>query len=137
MISLAQQNGLFSGLAEHVTDGGIYILQYPDDTILLIKDEFEGARNLKLLLYVFETMSGLKINFDKIEVLLVQDDAVKQQEYAAMFNCQMGKWTITYLGAPVCARRIFVAEMNFLEEKFKKKMGGMDGWIYVNWWESH
>lgn len=37
-------------------DHGIAILQYADDTILFIQDELEGARNLKLLPYMFEQM---------------------------------------------------------------------------------
>jgi hypothetical protein len=74
MIHTAQQNGLISSLADHVIEGGCSILQYADDMILFIKDEVECARNLKLLLYTFESMSGLKINFEKSEVLLIQDD---------------------------------------------------------------
>jgi hypothetical protein len=63
MIQNAQQNGLISGLADQILDRGCAILQYVDDTILYIKDDLESARNLKLLLYIFESMSGLKINF--------------------------------------------------------------------------
>ena len=54
MIKFAQQNGLFRGLAEHLIDGGVTILQYVDDTILMLQDDMEGARNMKLLLYMFE-----------------------------------------------------------------------------------
>ena len=93
----------------------------------MIQEDMEGARNLKLLLYAFETMSGLKINFEKTEVVLIQDDVMKQKDYADLFNCQMCKWPIIYLGAPVCARRITVAEMKFLDEKLKNKMGGWMG----------
>jgi hypothetical protein len=60
-----------------VIEGGCSIVQYVDDTILFIKDDVECARNLKLLLYTFESMSGLKINFEKSEVLLIQDDDEK------------------------------------------------------------
>jgi hypothetical protein len=45
----------------------------------LIQDDVEGARNLKLLLYIFEIMSGLKINFEKSETMLVLDDRDKLQ----------------------------------------------------------
>jgi hypothetical protein len=89
MIHIAQQNGLISGLADHVIEGGCAILQYADDTILFIKDDIECARNLKLLLYTFESMSGLKINFEKSEVLLVQDDEEELLFYANLFNCQI------------------------------------------------
>jgi hypothetical protein len=126
MIQNAQQSGLISGLADQILDGGYAILQYADDTILFIKDDLEGARNLKLLLYIFESMSGLKINFEKSEVLMVLPDDEKLQSYADLFNCQTGTWPIKYLGTPVCARRTTVAELNFVESKLRK---GMEGWM--------
>jgi hypothetical protein len=54
---------------------------------LLIKDVPQQAVNLKLLLYIFESMSGLKINFEKSEVLMILEDDIKQNFYAEMFNC--------------------------------------------------
>jgi hypothetical protein len=50
----------------------------------------ESARNLKLLLYIFESMSGLKINFEKSEVLLIQPDNEKLQTYVDLINCHVG-----------------------------------------------
>ena len=40
---------------------GVTILQYVNDTILIIQDATESARNLKLFLYLLELMSGLKM----------------------------------------------------------------------------
>jgi hypothetical protein len=71
-------------------------------------------------------MSGLKINFEKSEVLLIQPDDLKLQFYAHLFNCQIGSWPIKYLGTPVCHRRTTVAGMSFVGEKFRK---GTDGWM--------
>jgi hypothetical protein len=85
--------------------GGCAILQFIDDTIPSIKDDMESARTMKLLLYIFESMSGLKINFEMIEILLLEQDDEKIQMYADMFNCQIGTWPIKYLGTPFCARR--------------------------------
>jgi hypothetical protein len=53
MIVYAQRSGLLKGLAENSVEHGVAILQYADDSILLIHDDVEGARNLKLLLYIF------------------------------------------------------------------------------------
>jgi hypothetical protein len=74
MITSAQRNGLIKGLADNLVEHGVAILQYADDTILLLKYDMEGARNLKLLLYIFETMYGLKINFEKSETMLVLEN---------------------------------------------------------------
>jgi hypothetical protein len=77
MISLAQQNGLITGLASNLVENGVVVLQYADDTILVIQDTDEQAVNLKLILYIFGTMSGLTINFEKSEVTMILDDEVK------------------------------------------------------------
>jgi hypothetical protein len=39
MVSVAQQNGLVVGLADNIIARGIAMLQYADDTILLIQDD--------------------------------------------------------------------------------------------------
>jgi hypothetical protein len=71
MILQVQQNNLVSGLMDSLFPKCISVLQYANDTIVCLKDNLDQARNLKLLLSVFEQMSGLKINFDKSEVLTI------------------------------------------------------------------
>ena len=66
----AKQN-LISGLMLQVVDGGIISLQYVDDTLLFLKNNMEKANNLKWLLICFEQMSGMKINYDKSDLLMV------------------------------------------------------------------
>lgn len=48
--------------------GGLSILQYAGDTILLLEDDLFNVRNMKFILCVFEQISGLKINFHKSEI---------------------------------------------------------------------
>jgi hypothetical protein len=65
LMKKGQEEGLVKGLVPHLVDGGISILQYADDTILLLEDSLENARNVKYILCLFEQVSGLKINFHK------------------------------------------------------------------------
>ena len=55
-----------------------------------VQDDVEQIRHLKLILYMFEAMSGLKINFLKSEVMMVLEDNDKCLQYAEMFICQTG-----------------------------------------------
>jgi hypothetical protein len=55
------------------------------------------ARNVKILLYLFEQMSRLKINFDKSEIIMVGGDNNLILEYAEIFNCEVGFFPIKYL----------------------------------------
>jgi hypothetical protein len=51
-----------------VEGGGLTHLQYADDIVLMIQNNDESILNLKLLVYCFENMSGMKINYHKSEV---------------------------------------------------------------------
>jgi hypothetical protein len=57
MIHKAHDNGLICGLISHIIPKGIAILRYADDTIVCLKDD---TRNMKLLLHLYEMMTGLK-----------------------------------------------------------------------------
>ena len=68
IIKRAKADDQVGGVVPHLVDGGIFILQYADDTILFLEHNLEKAQNMKLLLYAFEQLSGLKINFHKSKI---------------------------------------------------------------------
>jgi hypothetical protein len=108
-------------------ENGVAILQYADDTILCIQDDKEQASRLKLLLYLYESMSGLKINFSKSEAIMISQDDNKNLKFFNMFNCAIGKWPIKYLGVHVAGSRLHVADWIPITEKFLKRLEGWKG----------
>jgi hypothetical protein len=64
----AKEENQFHGIVPHLIPEGLSILQYADDTVVFLDHNLEHAQNIKLLLTVFEQMSGLKINFHKSEL---------------------------------------------------------------------
>ncbi|PWZ09805.1 hypothetical protein Zm00014a_034033 [Zea mays] len=88
---------MVSGLIEHIILRGVAILQYADDTIICVKHDLERARDMKFLLYLYEMLVGLKINFNRSEIVVV-NDRNWGQIYAEMFDCQIGYFPIKYLG---------------------------------------
>jgi hypothetical protein len=84
--------------------------KYIDDTILFLENDLEKAGNVKLLLSLYEHMSGLKINFDKSEILLVGGDDNLAISYAKMFNYQIGTFPLKYLEVPISAGRLHVID---------------------------
>lgn len=103
------------------------LLQYADDTILCIQDDLEMAQNLKWLLYLYESMSGLKINFNKSEVIMINQNHNKSMTYSEMFNCAIGEWPIKYLGVPVSGSKLHVGDWTSLVEKVSKRLDGWKG----------
>ena len=77
---------------------------------------------MKLLLYVYELLSGLKINFTKSEVIMINGDNNLESQYAELFNCQIGHFPIKYLGVPVSTGRLHVKDWAMLEERNEKKL---------------
>jgi len=98
------------------------VLQYADDTIIYLKHDIQGARNLKLLLYMYELMAGLKINFMKSEILTINDEENWAAVYAEIFNCQIGFFPIKYLGVPVSPSRLHISDWSPLIDKSSKKL---------------
>jgi hypothetical protein len=126
MVLQAQRNDLICGLAPDLVDKGVGILQYADDTVLCLTHDPEKAVNLKLLLYLFELMSGLKINFLKSEIFTINADNETTRFYSDLFNCQVGQLPMKYLGMPVTFAKLKRVDWDFLDAKMLKKL---DSWI--------
>jgi len=67
-------------------------------------------------------MAGLKINFNKSEVVMINDDNTWDSTYADIFNCQVGKFPINYLGAPISASRLHLTDWLPLIDKSNKRL---------------
>lgn len=117
---------MISGLAPDLVDNGVTILQYADDTVLCLSHNPENAMNLKLLLYMFELMSGLKIKFMKSEFFSINADNDTTKFYSDIFNFKVGQLPMKYLGMPVTFANLKNIDWDFLDAKMLKKL---DSWI--------
>jgi Rad3-related DNA helicase len=72
------------------------ILQYAYDTILLLDDDLEKAKNLQLVLSAFQNLSGLKINFHKSEVFSFGETKERVSGYVELFGCKEGTRPFRY-----------------------------------------
>jgi hypothetical protein len=102
-------------------------LQYADDTILLLEDDLENARNVKYILCLFEQISGLKINFHKSEIFCLGEAKERAQSYSEIFTCPTAELPMKYLGMPVDEKKLAVSQWVPVEEKFAKKIAGWKG----------
>jgi hypothetical protein len=86
LIKRAKLAGQIEGVAPHLVDDRLFILQYADDTIIFIENDLEKAKNLKLLLCAFEKLSRLKINFYKSKMYCFGEAEGLQDKYSAVFG---------------------------------------------------
>jgi hypothetical protein len=85
LIEQAKDDGQVGGLIPNLVEGGISILQYADDTILFLEHDLLKAVNMKLILCIFEELSGLKINFNKSELFCFGKTKDEVDQYKHIF----------------------------------------------------
>ena len=96
-------------------------LLYDDDTVLFYEANPEQLMYLGWTLMWFESISGLKINLSKSEIILVGKLA-NVELLAAKLRCGVGSLPTTYLGLPLGAPHRAVGVWDSVEERFKKRL---------------
>lgn len=101
-------------------------IQYVDDTIIMVDGSENSIANLKTILYCFEWLSGLKINYHKSEVFVFGVERREQETVANMLNCVLGVFPMKYLGIPVSYKHLNMSSFEPLTQKLTKRL---DPWI--------
>ena len=122
LIKRAKDDGQIRGVIPHLVEDGLSILQYADDTIIFMDHDLDQAKNMKLLLTVFEQLSGLKINFHKSEIFCYGKAKEFEDEYIELFGCNTGEYPFRYLGIPMHHRKLQNIDWRRIEERFEKKL---------------
>jgi hypothetical protein len=78
------------------------ILQYADDTQIIMEGCGRQLFVLKALLNTFAASTGLRVNFNKSMLVPINLTDEKTQHMAATFGCSIGSLPFTYLGLPTC-----------------------------------
>ncbi|RVW68827.1 LINE-1 retrotransposable element ORF2 protein [Vitis vinifera] len=96
-------------------------LLFADDTLVFCEASKDQMVYLSWLLMWFEAISGLRINLDKSEILLI--GRVENMEALALeAGCKVGRLPSSYLGIPLGANRKSVAVWDGLEERFRRRL---------------
>lgn len=123
----AKQSGILSGLVPHLCPGGLTHLQYADDTVIFIPFDNSQITITKFIMYCFEEMAGMKINYHKSEVFTVGLEENETIRVAKMLNCPIGKFPMKYLGLPISPDKILKQDLMFLPHKMEKRLGNWAG----------
>jgi hypothetical protein len=106
LIKRTEDEGQISGIIPHLVDDGILFLQYADDTIIFMDHDLDKSQNMKLLLYAFEQVLWMKINFHKSKLFCFGEAQDVADQYAKMFGCVSGKFPLKYLGILIHFRKL-------------------------------
>jgi hypothetical protein len=96
MIEATKEKGYLTGLVPGLIKKGISMLQYIDDMMLLVENNFSNILHMKFLQYCFEAMSGMSINYHKSEVFIMGGDMMEQERVRILLivNWEICLWCI-------------------------------------------
>jgi hypothetical protein len=97
-------------------------IQYENDTILMVKGDDDSIVNMKFILYCFEWMSGLKINYHKSEAYCFEMNDMDSRRIANMLSCSMGSLPMKYLGIPLSDTKLGMRAFVDLVQKVTKEV---------------
>jgi hypothetical protein len=98
------------------------ILQYADDTLIIIKGCARQLIFLKSLLQTFATSTGLKVNYSKLMMVPINIEEGKMSILANTLGCSIGSMPFTYLGLPLGTTKPQVADFLPLISKCERRL---------------
>ena len=101
ILRVSSSNGIIRGIQPSGFEEEVISLQHADGTLLFCQINNDYILALKLILYCNELVSGLKINFNKSSVILIEHNEARQREIATNLNCISDKFPIKYIGIPL------------------------------------
>ena len=122
----AANHNLITSLMKNSIDGGIIGLQYADDTILFSENDLDKARHFKWLLACFKNLYGMKINYEKSDVMAIGlSEECKQ--YTRHFYCKLGTFPFKYMGIPLHYAKLRRKDIQSVIDKIVKRIAGWKG----------
>jgi len=100
LFNRASTSGYFKGLQ---TTPGHYIthLQYADDSLIFLPNDFPSLLHAKRILRWFEIISRLKVNFYKSSLIRINLDNDYTSSLAKSVFCRSDTFPVRYLGLPL------------------------------------
>lgn len=101
MLQLAISGKLLEPVGLDNISSLLHSLQYIDNTVLFCNTSRQQLDNIKRLLYLYEILTGLKINFSQSHTIRLCLRRQKVQGCIAILGCGIASFPIQYLGIPL------------------------------------
>ena len=98
-------------------------LLFVDDTLIFCNADVAQLEYLRYVFTWFEVVSGLRVNLQKSEMVLV-GDVPNLEDLADVLGCKLSALPMTYLGLPLGAKFNSKQIWNTIIEKMECRLGG-------------
>jgi hypothetical protein len=119
IVNSAALEGLLHHPLGHNFGGDYPIIQYTDDTLLIMPAEESQLLNLKNILGAYSVSAGLKVNYSKSSIIPIN----------SVLGCRVRSIPFTYLGLPLGTTRPSVQDFLPLLNRIERRMMGINSLV--------
>jgi hypothetical protein len=105
------------------------IIQYADNTLLIMPADLVQLRALKEALGKFSVSTGLKINYAKSQMIPINVSNEVMASLAEDFGCQVGSMPFTYLGLPLGTTKSQIQDLMPLVCRLERKLSSSSSFL--------
>jgi hypothetical protein len=98
------------------------IVQYADDTLLILQACPRQLLALRELLQVFAVATGLRVNYSKSYLMPINVDDYQLHLLANIFGCSVGTLPFAYLGLPLDTTRPTVKDLTPIVDQIERRL---------------
>lgn len=119
LVNKAKEQGILK-LPIQKAGTGFPIIQYADDTLLVMEACTDQLTALREILHSFALSTGLRVNYNKSIMVPINVSEERMEVLANTFDCQKGSLPFTYLGLPLGTTKPKIEEFVPLIQKMEK-----------------
>ena len=98
------------------------IVQYADDTLIVLPALDSQLIALKDMLHNFAASTGLRVNFTKSSLIPINMSEEEGARIAALLGCSVGSMPFTYLGLPMGTSRPTIYDLLPLVDRIERRL---------------
>jgi hypothetical protein len=121
IINKAKESGLLKLPLQNICWQDFPIVQYADDTIMVLEACPKQLFYLKAMLNSFAESTVLRVNYHKSNIYPINVPNQKLELLASTFQCKIGSLSFTYLGLPMGLRKPNLEAFLPLNQKIEKR----------------
>jgi len=125
LLNKAMSQGLITSPLQVQSNHDFPMVQYADDTLVLIQADTRQLLCLKALRKTFASATRLKVNYQKSALIPLNILEGRVHLFSGLLNCSRGSLPFTYLGMPLGLHKPSVEQCLPLIYRIAKKIAGL------------
>jgi hypothetical protein len=105
------------------------IIQFADDTLIILEACSNQLITLKALLHSFGESTGLKVNYSKSVMVPINIQEDRLNHLARTFSCEKGSLPFTYLGLPLSLVKPKVIDFSPLVSRCERRLAATSNFL--------